>query len=90
MKPGPAFTAWYRTRNSSALIGELARRLGIETVEAAGVFLERSYEEPLFRDEVHFNVAGHELMTRLIIEAVCERDLMPRRCAPIVKTTAAE
>jgi len=76
MRPGPDFYDWHRRNNSSVRVGEAARRAGIVTLDAAPAFLEASYRERQFRDEVHFTVVGHRLMAELIDAAIAKQGLL--------------
>jgi lysophospholipase L1-like esterase len=76
LQPGPAFDSWHRASNGAVLVGDVARNLGLPTLDAASTFLPAAYKEPLFLDDVHFNEAGHALMAELLAQEMCRQGLL--------------
>ncbi|MDP8224055.1 MAG: SGNH/GDSL hydrolase family protein [Candidatus Lernaella stagnicola] len=66
--------------NTAMNLLDTATELGVPSLNAADAFLERSYREALFVDEVHFTPGGHALMADLLTEEICRRKWLPAPC----------
>jgi len=82
-EPGsPWWRFHYLQAQSAAHTGVVARRLGLMVVDASDEFLKAYYRREMFLDDCHFSPAGHDVLARMLAEAVCEQNLLPAPCAP--------
>ncbi len=79
----PNDVGWRKKTHKSqgtALLYVALEELKIPHLDTAGPFLMASYEEKMFMDVCHFTVAGHELMARLLFDALCRDRLAGPVC----------
>jgi hypothetical protein len=53
---------------------------GVELYRPEDEFLDASYSQELFIDDVHFTSEGHLLMAKILVQTICERNLLPIPC----------
>ncbi len=77
----PNWKSFFIKRNVGGDLALLISKMGILQYRPEDEFLDASYSKELFVDEVHFSSEGHLLMAKILVQTICERNLLPIPCS---------
>jgi hypothetical protein len=70
----------YKDKNLASLIPQIAKDMGIKTIEPEHEFLAATPDRELFVDVVHFTSEGHALFAQILETEICTNNLLPTPC----------